>query len=174
MAKVEKLLADYFDVEVDDITELGDNYYEVEGDEYIVATESEAEAFAKESLENLADDIGWFNFSDMLTNEIIYQEWFDTRWFEDAKEEYIDNMRDDPDDYTEDDIESVEDMDAIEWYINDFGEKELTRTVKKYNLVDEDEVTDFIINTDGLGHILAGYDGEEHDIGGGYYAYRTN
>jgi hypothetical protein len=42
------------------------------------------------------------------------------------------------------------------------------------NLIDMDEVVDQCIYEDGIAHFIARYDGEEHELGNGLYAYRTN
>lgn len=41
-------------------------------------------------------------------------------------------------------------------------------------LIDMDEVIDQCIYMDGIAHFIARYDGEEHELGNGLYAYRTN
>ena len=62
---------------------------------------------------------------------------------------------------------------AIEWFKEYFGEEELSSVAKRNNLVDTDAVAHFIIDTDGLGPVLSGYDGNEYEQDG-YLIFRAN
>lgn len=63
--------------------------------------------------------------------------------------------------------------DGVEYYRDNFGEEDLLKAVKENNLVDEDKVAEWILETDGRGNTLSGYDSEENDISSGYFAYRV-
>lgn len=65
--------------------------------------------------------------------------------------------------------------DPVEWYRDNFGEKELTDTIKSYdNILDRDAIVDECITWDGVSHFIATYDGDEIELGNNLYAYRTN
>ena len=42
------------------------------------------------------------------------------------------------------------------------------------NYVDKDSLIEDAVNTDGVAHFIAGYDGNETELGQGFSAYRTN
>ena len=63
--------------------------------------------------------------------------------------------------------------DPIEWYKDNFGSEAVSEVAKKHDLVDTDEVVEMIIETDGRGHVISSYDGEEYE-NDRYYIYRTN
>ena len=232
-------LAEHFGVDESEVEENSWGY-EVEGEEWIVATPDEAYELAKESLINLFDDIGVFGLSEYTTSWILDNA-LESDWFEDAHresneayaEDILDESADDEDDYVsrfheeavgygimepctvwEDEPDEDEDMydtlysawefnvadererkekecqmlisefaekmmendggDHIEWFKFNFGEDDLSETAKRHNLVDEDAVAEMIIDTDGLGHTLSSYDGEEIDLSGNFVAFRTN
>lgn len=81
--------------------------------------------------------------------------------FEDKKEAYIDYLCDRYED-------------AIEWYSDNSGDRELTEVVKTQNVLDVDKVVEEVIDQDGIANSLSTYDGEEIELGDGLYAYRTN
>lgn len=82
MEKIEAL-AEYLDVNVDDIEELYDNTFIVNDEdsefyeqEFVVYTDSEADEAVKVNLENLVDDVGWaFNLP--IEDYIRNNSWFD-------------------------------------------------------------------------------------------------
>jgi hypothetical protein len=63
--------------------------------------------------------------------------------------------------------------DSVEYYIDNFGEEDFNEVVTREGLIDEDEVAEYVVKMDGVAHVLAGYDGEEHENGGCYF-YRIN
>jgi hypothetical protein len=65
-------------------------------------------------------------------------------------------------------------LDYIEEMKFQLGNDWFKDVVKKENLLDVDEITKELIRTDGRGPSLSYYDGEEHDLGNGYYAYRVD
>jgi hypothetical protein len=77
------------------------------------------------------------------------------------KEEYVDLLVDREDN-------------PIEYYINNFGSDSFTDVCKENMLIDWDKVAEECIDVDGVAHFIARYDGEEHDLGDGLYAYRQN
>lgn len=62
----------------------------------------------------------------------------------------------------------------IEEYKSNFGKDALKDVVDRFNLIDLDAVKDECIDNDGVAHFISSYDGDEHELGNGLYAYRTN
>lgn len=60
---------------------------------------------------------------------------------------------------------------SSEWIKNIYGESEIYKHFP--NAFDIEGLINYVINTDGYGHILSSYDGHEHKQGQ-YYIYRTN
>ena len=77
------------------------------------------------------------------------------------KEKYVDYLVNRIDDY-------------IEEFKFEMGEDEFDYVVENNNLIDKDALIDHCINVDGVGHNIATYDGDEVDLGDGFFAYRTN
>jgi len=96
-----------------------------------------------------------------------------------AWEEEVEDIKDNVRDEVENKIDEFVDKRAedygnpVEWFEDNFGREELSRVAKDNYLVDEDAVAEMIIDTDGLGHTLSSYDGEEHEQDG-YLIFRTN
>ena len=82
MEKIEAL-AEYLDVDVDDLEEIYDNTFIVNDEdsmfyeqEYVVYTDYEADEAVKENLERIADDAGWV-FDLPIGDYISNGDWFD-------------------------------------------------------------------------------------------------
>jgi hypothetical protein len=219
---VVELIADYFNVPVEDITQSSwdDRVYELpDGEEYLVIHEDDVYDAVKDDIEILFDDIGMDSFTP------YFQEWImdyalDLDWFEDAQIEsyemyFNDIVNESSDTFESRAIEELYDAGIIdednfdtndegevdygsfdgdvydykddfvdymvyksenpaEWFIGVYGVNELSNVIQEYNLIDMDKVTEECIDVDGAAHFLARYDGEEHEIGGPYLAYRQN
>lgn len=66
---------------------------------------------------------------------------------------------------------------ASKWYVDNFGEEDFNDVCVNNNLVDIDEISKYVVRSDGAANTLAGYDGKEHtyDLDGiTYFIYRTN
>lgn len=105
---------------------------------------------------------------DMLTDDDFEHDEDDEPMFDECLldqdelvEKYVDNRVNNEDDY-------------IQYFRDIFGEQAFTDIVKKENLLDVDEIAKELTSVDGRGPSLSYYDGEEHDLGNGYYAYRVN
>jgi hypothetical protein len=71
--------------------------------------------------------------------------------------------------------ESIEEgNDGLDYYINNFGEEQAFKVVSDNNLINIDEASKSAIDTDGIGHFLSRYDGEQINLSNGHVAYRTN
>jgi len=131
----------------------------------------------KESHEAYAEDIQSEESSDddLYANR-LHEELVDAGLMDAFDEDESDTM-DDLASEAEGKIDELADYmmenDSVEWFKNNFGEDELSTTVKKNNLVDEEELAEMIIDSDGVANTLSSYDGEEIDLGS-FYAYRTN
>lgn len=166
-----------------------DNCYEVETEDenidYLVLTEKESLELAKENVQNIIDDMGLCAFSESfqeevintcidnehLFKEIMEQEYSDYVYNldeEDLKECYRDFNVDSKDkviDYLVDNCgeykQAVEDF---------FGRKTFIDIVELE--INWDRVIKKTIDTDGIAHFVASYDGKEK-IQNGYYIYRV-
>lgn len=80
---------------------------------------------------------------------------------DDKKEEFIDLL-----------VENA--GNPVDYCADNFGWDWVTEMATQNNLIDMDEVVEQCIYMDGIAHFIARYDGEEHELGNGLYAYRTN
>jgi hypothetical protein len=173
------------------------------GESYYVVDEEEAEQLAKEDIENLFDELGLESFTEYFRGWII-ENALDKDWFEEcvreSTESYVNDIEYEDgrlqDELlahgviTEEDIESGYDVDdAKERYVEllmediddyveycgfNFGWKWVSEVAERENLIDMDVVVEQCIYEDGVAHFIARYDGEEHDLGNGLFAYRNN
>lgn len=127
----------------------------------------------KESYEVYADDImsedgehGNRLFDEMIEEGVISEE--------DVTEdgELVDGI--DLDEKKEEFVEKLcENWDnGVQWYIDNFGEKDFSDVCKKHDLYDYDEIAETAVRWDGRGHFISYYDGEELDIGDDLFAYK--
>lgn len=197
-------LAKYLGCDADECEAPGGNQFITpDGCEYYVVTEEEAEQLAREDIENLFDELGLDSFTDYFRSWIINNA-LDQEWFKEAVEEstiaYVDDIgyEDgrleeellDRGIITEDDIADGYDVDkAKEEYVEalmsdiddyveycgfNFGWDWVTQVATRERLIDMDAVVEQCIMEDGIAHFISRYDGEEHDLGNGLFAYRTN
>ena len=189
-----------------DIYEHCYSYETEDGEQYAVYDDySNAEEDAKTDVLNLYYELGLESFSEDFQKQILTDsDLINTDWFDEAKDEsnrfYVEDLSDDEviemcedrgiADVDEDGeydldtlrynlVDSLNDdyNDAVEWYRDTFGEKELVHTVKENGLIDEDAVARRVVDLDGVANSLARYDGEENDIeydGVTYYIYRVD
>ena len=127
----------------------------------------------KESYEFYADDImsedgehGNRLFDEMIEEGVISEE--------DVTEdgELVDGI--DLDEKKEEFVEKLcENWDnGVQWYIDNFGERDFSDVCKKHDLYDYDEIAETAVRWDGRGHFISMYDGEELDIGDDLFAYK--
>ena len=160
------------------------------GDEeyYCYADYSDAEEASNEGVKQILDDLGitGLNFENLGGIE----QFLDVDWFKDAQREdaefYVNDIKEsEPDRYKEefgdiDEEDAVEkcledwDDDYIQWFKDNFGEKEFNTAIKENNLVDLDALAEAITEADGPANELARYDGKEIELPCGYYCYRSN
>ena len=157
---------------------------------YCYESYDDAEEAAKQDCKELFDDVG----TEGIRFENIggIENFVDTGWFEDARKEsaesYVYDIHDSEPERYEDEFGDMDVDDAVEkyldddgyendpvqWYIDNFGKRELDEIIKKHNLIDEDKLAEAIVDADGPANSLARYDGDEISLDCGYYCYRTN
>ena len=83
----------------------------------------------------------------------------------------------DEDDLVEKFIDAIADeydYDYVGWMKDAIGLDEVTRFAKENNAIDWNAVYDDVIDTDGIAHFVASYDGEELELDDDFYAYRID
>ena len=89
-------ISEYTNVSFVDIEEspFDENRYEVDGDEYLVLTDEEADELALTQARDLLDDLGIANLG-TAAQEYIYSNLVDVEWFNDAMKEYHESYAND-------------------------------------------------------------------------------
>ena len=64
--------------------------------------------------------------------------------------------------------------DATQWFMDNFGEKEFRDFAERNNALDVDRMVEDVVDTDGIAHFIASYDGAELELDDDMYAYRIN
>lgn len=162
----------------------------IDGNEYLVLTDEEADQEYHEYQMNLIDDMGLDSFSDWAKDEILnhhttsdYQVLFDEIQ-EESMSCYIDDLRHMNEleeemeqagcDNEEEFLEYLCDQeDSVDYFKFNFGNDEYNRIIIENNLIDWDSVIEWTKDLDGRG-IMASYDGIEMELENSLYAYRTN
>ena len=163
--------------------------------EYLYFTNYEdVEATAVQYCVDIIQDCG---VSENLLNIAINHNMVDLSWFMDAATEYAENYA-----YNESieylaDAEELERIDAgivsedeirekyynsilpsnaeeaFDEFIFNYGREYTMEIIKKYDLLDHEELAQYCVDVDGVGHFLSSYDGEELEYNN-YYLYRYN
>ena len=193
--KLRGLLLQVEVMEGSEIKVLDNNTFEIDGAEYLVLTEDEREEEFYNYQKSLIEDMRLDAFSGWAQDYII-DNFVNDEWFMEAMREhfeyYISDINEEPADneefenrlqeeISEYDCENEEDYLnylcdlelPIEWFLNNFGDEEFRRTVKEYDLINWDDVINWVAREDGYG-CLAAYDSEELELQDGLYAYRIN
>jgi len=189
---------------VDEITVIDDGkMFGYDGYEYIVGTSDEAHDWAVEDVKNLFDDMGIQSFSESFQEQILNDDRFiNQNMLRNIMNEdidvYVDNMDDDEvyetitetygvneedlKDMDEEDIRNelkyqvggvYEDM-PVDYFRDMFDKKDFSEFLIDRGLLDVDAIAEEVVRIDGFANSLAGYDGEEIDLGNDLYAYRWN
>ena len=160
----------------------------IDGAEYLVLTDEEADQEYHEYQMNLIDDLGLDSFSDWARDEILnhhttsdYQNLFDEIQ-EESMTCYIDDLR--HMDELEEEMENAgcdnedefleylcDQEDSVDYFKFNFGNDEYERIIKENDLIDWDSVIEWVKDLDGRG-IMAGYDGIEMELENDLYGYR--
>lgn len=184
------------DFSEDEITlsekEWGDDGWRIEvgSQEWYFFTDEGATRRAKESVESIFDDMGLESFSphfqDWILDNAVDVKWFEG-WWEESDRSYINDLHYDGEDEVQEEFKrwGVEDVDEYvekraedrgnpaQAVRDDMGDEYFRQVVKEHNLVNIDTVADEVINVDGRGMQIAGYDHVEHEHENIYY-YRHN
>ena len=80
---------------------------------------------------------------------------------------FVENM-------TQDQIDEGRGQGGLSYYESNFGEEEAKNILKENNLIDLDAAAQDAVNTDGIAHFLANYDGNEIEGMDGSVWYRQN
>ena len=206
-------LAKYLEVEPEEVEEVGENEFSVNGDTYRVLTDEEADYEFDERVRNLWDELGLDEISDNFRDYVL-ENCIDTDQLEDLVRDdisdYVYNMSDEEvaDECIDEGIvesEEIYDEESDEWSPElrddvDFDDLREQLIDEKFNQVDDyveyfkdlgydaDFFKDYIdeeavidalkddidVNGSGRGQELAYYDGEEHELDNGFYAYRVD
>ena len=162
----------------------------IDGAEYLVLTDEEADQEYHEYQMGLIDDMGLDSFSDWAKDEILnhhttsdYQVLFNEIQ-EESMTCYIDDLR--HMDELEEEMEQAgcdneeefleylcDQEDSVDYFKFNFGQDEYNRIIIENNLIDWDSVIQWTKDIDGRG-IMAGYDGIEIELENNLYAYRIN
>lgn len=160
------------------------------GDEeyYCYEDYSDAEEASTESIKDLLETEG----VDFIQFDNIggIEQFLDVDWFKDAQREdaesYVSDIKEsEPERYKEefgdiDEEDAVEKCledwgdDYIQWFKDNFGDKEMFSVIKEHGLIDLDALAEACTEADGPANELARYDGKEIELPCGYYCYRSN
>ena len=158
----------------DDVEEEPESYL----DDDIYGDDMELTSEAKEEIEKIKEMIGEFNEELEETDDSIMREELEDK-IQDLESE-IEDLEDDEDSYefTEEAKERYVEsrMDDVRYdpvrFLRDYG---LEREIE--NFIDQESFIEDVINSDGRGHTIASYDGNEDEVeyeGTTYYIYRMN
>ena len=192
--KMVKELAEYTDNDVADANiedyAPGNGICVTFGDEeyYCYADKDDAEAAAQEGVKDFLDEEGIAGIR--FENIGGIEQFLNVDWFKDAQREdaefYVSDIKEsEPERYKEefgdiDEEDAVEKCledwgdDYIQWFKDNFGEKEFETAVKENGLVDYDALAEAIVEYDGPAMELASYDNNEILLDCDYYCYRHN
>lgn len=119
-----KALATYLGVEEDEIIEgYDDTVFEVNGEEYRVLDDAEADEAVVNDIENIIDDIGIEAFTPAMKDWIVRNAIDNTEWFDEALEE------------------------DMNYYVDDLSDDEVVENAIDYDVIDEDDA--YVEDEDG-------------------------
>lgn len=162
-------------------------YTSIEGWEDYVDEEWFEEAM-RESYDSYAEDIeneGSDEFENRLVEECYERDLIDDADFDDDENGEPDHMSCRVDFYKLQEMLADDCVDdemshyryASAWYMDNFGEESFNDAVENNNLIDEDEISEYVVRSDGAANTLSSYDCEENEYdfeGTTYWIYRTN
>lgn len=172
-----------------------DNIFNINGAEYAIYKDyDKAEAEAVRQNIEIIEDCG---VGENLLNIAINHNMVDLNWFMDAAIEYAELYAyDESIEYLADaeELEQIEAgtisedevrekyynsvlpadaAEAFEEFIFNYGREYTEKLIIKENLLNIEELAQYCVDVDGVGHTLAYYDGEELEYNN-YYLYRVN
>lgn len=171
------------------------NVFNINGAEYAIY--NDYDAAEEEAVEQTIEILKDCGLNDFLEDVAINHNMLNLNWFKDANEEHanfyaydesIEFIADAEEleqlergEITEDEIREniynnmiIEDAaEAFNDFIFNFGREYTMEIIKKYDLLNYEELAQYCVDVDGVGHTLAYYDGEELEYNN-YYLYRVN
>lgn len=171
------------------------NIFNINGAEYAIY--NDYDAAEEEAVEQTIEILKDCGLNDFLEDVAINHNMLDLQWFKDANEEHanfyaydesIEFIADAEEleqlergEITEDEIREniynnmiIEDAaEAFNDFVFNFGREYTMEIIKKYDLLNYEELAQYCVDVDGVGHTLAYYDGEELEYNN-YYLYRVN
>ena len=171
------------------------NIFNINGAEYAIY--NDYDAAEEEAVEQTIEILKDCGLNDFLEDVAINHNMLDLQWFKDANEEHanfyaydesIDFIADAEEleqlergEITEDEIREniynntiIEDAaEAFNDFVFNFGREYTMEIIKKYDLLNYEELAQYCVDVDGVGHTLAYYNGEELEYNN-YYLYRVN
>ena len=193
--KVVALLNGVFEgEEIESIEIVSNNEIEVNGKDFLVLTDNEADNHFEDIQRELLEDLGLEAFSPSFLDWIL-DNCIDEGYFYDmmneSNEAYLDYIENEGsythDNRLEEELEGNNCVDrdayleilnnnydsAIDWYRDNFGDEVFTEYVKNNPFViDEDKIIEEVKSLDGRGSTISCYEGDEIDLDYDYYAYR--
>lgn len=188
---------------IEDIDFIGDGkYFTINDMEFIVGTEDECFEWAKESILNFYEDVGFDGFGESIKNDIFSNpdivnvnnveeamwehnedyvndiSYEKGRVKEELEEHDVDTTGMSEEDMIEKYIDVLNEQDPLEWLDNELwslGKDNVQGFIEYYNIIDLDAMADYLVDRySSVANELASYEGEEIDLGKGLFAYRTN
>lgn len=171
------------------------NIFNINGAEYAIY--NDYDAAEEEAVEQTIEILKDCGLNDFLEDVAINHNMLDLQWFKDANEEHanfyaydesIEFIADAEEleqlergEITEDEIREniynnmiIEDAaEAFNDFVFNFGREYTMEIIKKYDLLNYEELAQYCVDVDGVGHTLAYYNGEELEYNN-YYLYRVN
>lgn len=171
------------------------NIFNINGAEYAIY--NDYDAAEEEAVEQTIEILKDCGLNDFLEDVAINHNMLDLQWFKDANEEHanfyaydesIEFIADAEEleqlergEITEDEIREniynnmiIEDAaEAFNDFVFNFGREYTMEIIKKYDLLNYEELAQYCVDVDGVGHTLAHYNGEELEYNN-YYLYRVN
>lgn len=186
--KLIALLDLFADADIESIDIQDDKTVEVDGSEYKILTDEEADEEFRDYQQSLMDDLGIESFTEWAREHILMN-FVDEDWFNEAMREsyesYVEDISREGNRLAEEieEVGAVSEEDYVEhlcsaydngiqWYEQNFGLEQLANVVKEQNLLDFDKVVEYVKDCDGRG-CIASYDGEEQESGD-YFIYQIN
>lgn len=158
------------------------NYYDAGGNEFLVCNDKEADEEAQDYMKSSIEELGpqhingWENYIDEghLARELKmdsgseYDVGYDDpgSFIDEEPEEdgdWSDDQRERAGDKAEEDFKDRIDDDPAGYLEDIYGDSWVENFPNIENYIDEDGLIDYVIRSDGRGHLLNRYDGEEHE-----------
>lgn len=136
------------------------------------------EDWMRESFEYYIDDIE--SESDSEFENRLISEMYDDGVLTDDDFEDVDGEPDyttlredvDLDSKKEEFLDHLCNQDAIAWLFDNFGDADASKMLEDNNAIDYDALAEDCVDTDGIAHYIADYDGDEIELADNLFAYR--